>query len=66
MAEALSEVARALHWLGTADAATPMGAIEAHAAMVREAANIIADGIRDGLETVAQAIREGKEAGNDQ
>jgi hypothetical protein len=43
-----------LKWLGTGDALTSMGAIEAHGAMVKEAAGSIAAAIHD----LADAIRE--------
>ena len=54
--EALNNIANALLRLGNADAATPMGGLEAHGAAVLEAAQIIADGLQD----VAEAIREQK------
>jgi len=52
--EAVKEVSRALRDLGNADAATPMGAIEALGVAVREAGHSIAS----GLQEVADAIRE--------
>jgi len=55
-------------WLGTGDTATPMGAIEAHAATMKEAAEEVSGALRevaeagesiaDALEKVAKAIRE--------
>lgn len=51
--EAGREISRAMKLLGTADAATPMGAIEAHGVMLKEAG----DAIARGLSEVAEAIR---------
>jgi hypothetical protein len=57
-----------LKWLGTGDAATPMGAIEAHAAMMNDPPEEISGALRevaeagesiaDALQEVAKAIRE--------
>lgn len=55
--EALDGIASALHWLGTGDAGTSMGAIEALGVMNKEGASEIATAIRDGLESIADAIR---------
>ena len=56
--DALDSVANAIRYglkrLGTADAATPMGALEAHAAVIKEGAENIASAIRD----LAEAVRE--------
>jgi hypothetical protein len=52
--EALEQIASALRWLGNGDVATRLGAIEFHATMVREGAQVIADAI----EELADAIRE--------
>lgn len=52
--DALDHIARALRLLGNADAATPMGALEAHGKAVLEASEKIATGLHD----VAAAIRE--------
>ena len=54
IADAVFDVARALRLLGNADASTPMGALEAHGAMVLEASENIAG----GLDNIADAIRE--------
>jgi hypothetical protein len=56
--DAIDNVAQAissgLKYLGNADAATPMGAIEAHGAAMKEAAETIASAISD----LAEAVRE--------
>lgn len=52
--QALMRIAESLNRLGNADAATPMGALEAHGRSLVEAAEII----RSGLSDVADAIRE--------
>jgi hypothetical protein len=58
LVDVVHELARAvgfgLKWLGTGDAMTQMGAIEAHGVMVKEAAETIAAAISD----LASAIRE--------
>lgn len=51
---ALMFVGRAIDRLGNADAATPMGAIEAFGAVFKESVDGLAEAVRD----VAQAIRE--------
>jgi hypothetical protein len=55
VATALGSIAYQLKNLGNADAATPMGAIEAHGKVVSEA-------ITDGLSAVADAMSEQAEA----
>ncbi len=62
---AVKEVARALRDLGNADAATPMGAIEAHGVVVKEAAETSARAIEahgravgEAAETSARAVKE--------
>lgn len=55
--DVLDDIARALRLLGNADAATPMGGLEAHGAAILEAADKVAGGLHD----VAEAIRETKE-----
>ena len=50
IAGAIDSLARAIHKLGTADAATPMGAIE-----------FLSLEIKDGFSSVASAIAEGHE-----
>ncbi len=54
LADAVGDVARALQPLGTADAATLMGALEAHGAAMLEASENIAR----GLDNIAGAIAE--------
>lgn len=63
--DALDGIGRAirhgLKWLGTGDAATPMGAIEAHGSMVIEAAEKVEAGLESiarALDGLAEAIRE--------
>lgn len=56
--DALGEIAGALRLLGNADAATPMGALEAHGKTMLEAS----ENIRAGLSDVADAIRESRES----
>ena len=53
-AKALNNIAHALGKLGLADAATSMGAIEAHGIIVQEASERIAEGLHE----IAAAIRE--------
>lgn len=48
IARAVDRLANAIHKLGTADAATPMGAIETHNIAVRDAAERIAEAIESG------------------
>jgi hypothetical protein len=52
--DAVSDVGRALQLLGNADASTPMGALEAHGAVMLEASENIAS----GLHAIADAISE--------
>jgi uncharacterized protein YukE len=56
--DALENVANAirygLKWLGNADAATSMGALEAHGLTIKESADQIASAIHD----LAEAVRE--------
>jgi hypothetical protein len=57
--DALFAVSRALHKLGLADAATPMGAIESHSKVVMETGQLVAsslDGVAAGLHAIADAI----------
>lgn len=54
LTHAVADVAHALRLLGTADAATPMGALEAHGAAMIKASENIASGLHD----IADAIRE--------
>lgn len=54
VADAIVSVGYHLKNLGNADAATPMGAIEAHGAVVQEVGGLIADSISE----VAEALRE--------
>ena len=46
-----------LKWLGNGDCSTPMGAIEAHGAAIKEAAETLASGLHD----IADAIRDAGE-----
>ena len=58
--DAVAMVARALHELGNADAATPMGAIEAHGKAVKESGEEVASGLRAvsiSLDEIADQIR---------
>jgi hypothetical protein len=43
--EALAAIARAIHWLGNADAATPMGALEALGLAIKDGDDRIAESI---------------------
>lgn len=52
MANELSQIANALNRLGFADASTPMGALEAHGALMAQAAK----GISSSLDGIASAI----------
>lgn len=45
IARSLGRVADAIHRLGLADAATPMGAIESHGVIIKEAAELLAGAI---------------------
>ena len=54
VAEALAMVARAIHALGNADAATPMGGLEALGAVIKEGDERIVDAIGE----LASAVRE--------
>lgn len=56
--DALSQIADALRLLGNADAATRMGALEAHGKAILDAGEMIAAGLHD----VADAIREQHDA----
>lgn len=50
IARAIDRLATAVHKLGLADASTPMGAIESHGIVIKEAAERIANAIeREGL-----------------
>ena len=57
LVDAAHDIAGALQRLGNADAATPMGALEAHGATMLESTDKIAGGLHD----VAEAIREARE-----
>jgi hypothetical protein len=70
IAEELSSVGRALRALGTANAATEMGALEFLALEVKEGTTRLADAIRDageqqryGLEAIADALRANGKGG---
>ncbi len=54
LVDVIQNVARALHNLGNSDAATRMGAIEAHGKAVYDGAELIAGAINN----LAEAIRE--------
>lgn len=54
MADAIEAVAKSIHSLGTADAATPMGAVETLAMEVRDGTTRIAE----ALNNIAQAIND--------
>jgi len=59
-------IAGALRLLGNADAATPLGALEAHGLAVKEAGERIGNGlesIAEALADLAAAIREQRAAG---
>lgn len=52
-----------LKWLGTGDAGTTMGALEAHAVLLKETGDRMASGlesIADSISDLADAIRESK------
>jgi hypothetical protein len=55
VAEAIDGVARALRALGNGNASTPMGAIEALGAVIKESIG----GLALSIETIAEAHREG-------
>lgn len=62
LVEALDGVGRRLRELGNGDAATAMGALEAHGQAVLDAAETLrreVAGVAEALETVAAALREG-------
>lgn len=54
LADLGQNLARAVHALGNADPSAPVGAIQGHAAAIREAGDAVARGLSD----VAAAIRE--------
>lgn len=54
LSDALRAIARSINNLGNADAATPMGGMEALGAVLSESLN----GVAAALHDVAQAIRE--------
>jgi hypothetical protein len=55
----IAEAIRYAAWtLGTANAATPMGAIEVLSATQKEALESLGDSISTGLSDVAEALRE--------
>ena len=56
IADALGSIATQLKYLGTGDAGTSMGAIEAHAVMVREAFGEVASSIENGLMAIANEV----------
>lgn len=56
-------IARALDRLGNADAATPMGGLEALGAVLKETIEQAASEIAGGLHAVADAIRDSRARG---
>lgn len=56
VADALYDIAAALRALGTGDAATTMGAIEAHAVMSKDSVS----GVASALSEVAASIRDSR------
>ena len=54
MVDAVDGVSRGLKWLGNGDAATHLGALEAHGMQIEKAGQLIADAISE----LAEAIRE--------
>lgn len=61
MLESAKIIAHALRLLGNADAATPMGAIEAHGVAIRETGEKIAGelaSIAEAIDNLAEAMRE--------
>ena len=50
--EALAAIARAIHWLGNADASTPMGGLEALGLTIKEGDERIAESI----DSLAEAV----------
>lgn len=54
--EAILAISRAIHDLGNGNAATPMGAIEAHGVAMREAARRLAEAISDAGAEIALAL----------
>lgn len=57
IAESLESITRALRLLGNADANTPMGAIEALGAVIKEVFENGFSEISDSLESIAESIR---------
>jgi len=58
--DVLQYIARALHRLGVADASTPLGALEAHALVIKEGTAAIAGSlslIADAIGDLAAAVR---------
>jgi len=62
LTEAAENIARQLKWLGNGDAATPMGAIEAHGEAIKAAADTIYAGLRELGEAITASSRRIAEA----
>jgi hypothetical protein len=58
IAGAISDLAHAIHRLGTNDAATPMGAIEVLSVEIKEGTSRVADAIGEVASMLADAIRD--------
>ena len=56
IARGLHAIARSIHCLGTADAATPMGAIETLGLAIKEAVAGLGSANKTAAETIANAI----------
>lgn len=64
LADAAHSIAANLKWLGTGDASTHFGAIEAHSMMMGEVGKDVAAGLESvagALHEIAEALRENEE-----
>lgn len=59
--DGLESIARAIQWLGNAEASTPMGGLEALGAVILESNNRIAEAIGDLALAVRYLAEEGKQ-----
>lgn len=56
------DISHGLKWLGNADAATPMGALEAHGKAIADGAETLASAITGAADEIASALRNVAEA----
>ena len=56
IAEALDGIASQLKWLGTGDAATTLGAVEAHAVLLKDELRGLSSSVMEAGEGIAKAI----------